>query len=236
MHSVVNPDIEKNSRVSASHAFTRGDLIIFLGALVLMMLTVLPSVAGRRDRSDRVICMNNLKRIGQAFLSWSEDHNDQFQLRTDPRNGGSFGSTLVFEHFRALSNYISSPSPLVCPGLKRSAAATFPSLRDANISYSLNVHAQPIRPQSMLCTDWDIEGSDSGVCSVTGQIAVQAFRGTPGIAETFFAFWSATNHGRSGQVLTSDGAVQTVDAVGLRRAISKSLFENDNTEHILVPR
>lgn len=236
MHPVVNADIKKSSLASDSRAFTRGDLLVLAGALVLMMLTVLPSVAGRRDRSDKVSCMNNLKQIGQAFLSWSEDHNDQFQLRTDPRNGGSFGSSLVFEHFRALSNYLSSPAPLACPGLKRSPAPTFASLRDANISYSLDVHAQPIRPQSMLCTDWDIEGGTYDTCSVVGQIQLQGFYGAPGIPETFTAVWSATNHGRSGQILTSDGAVQSVDAIGLRRAISKSLFEKDNREHIFGPR
>lgn len=236
MQYVVTVNSEASTQASTNRAFARGDLILFLGAMLLMVLSVLPSIAGRRDRSDRVSCMNNLKQIGQAFLSWSADHNEQFQFRTDTRNGGSFGSSVIYEHFAVLSNHLSSPAPLVCPGLKRSPATTFVSMRDANISYALDVHAQPIRPQSMLCTDWDMEGGQTEACSVSGNIAVQSFIGTPGFPETFSAVWSATNHGRSGQILTSDGAVQSVDSAGLRRALAKSLFERDNREHSFIPR
>src|SRR4051812_4800485 len=62
---------------------------------------VLPALAKAKDKAQRIQCMNNMRQVGVALQMWANDH------------GGNFPTDLM-----ALSNHLSSPKLLVCPGEK----------------------------------------------------------------------------------------------------------------------
>ena len=217
-------------------AFSRLELLCVITTLVMLFGLGLPTLAIQRNRSDRAQCIGNLRRLGQSFLSWSEDHRNEFSFRVASALGGSNGKTTVAEHLAVLSNYLDSPRLLTCPATIRLAASSFSALRDTNIAYALLVHAVPDRQRTILAADWDLQGGSQNSCNVAGKLVVDAFVGTDGLPESFTGFWSSTNHMAWGQILLSDGSVQSGDSWSLRQAMALSSFEGDGTTHALKPK
>jgi hypothetical protein len=99
------------------------------------------------QRSKSLTCVNNLKQIGLAFKLWALDHEDlySFQVRTNKggtlelcsRNKDNADSGACF-HFQVMSNELSTPTLLVCPGDSgKVAAEKFAALQATNVSYLL---------------------------------------------------------------------------------------------------
>lgn len=216
--------------------FTRIELACVVAVMGLLGGLGLPTLATQRIRSDRAQCIGNLRRLGQAFLTWAEDHRGEFPFRVSYGLGGSNGKTTVAEHLAVMSNSLASPRLLTCPATIRLAATSFSGLRDTNIAYALLVHAVPDRQRTILATDWDLEGGPANSCNVAGKLTVDAFFGRDGLPESFTSSWSATNHAAWGQILFSDGSVQSGDSWSLKQAMALSSFEGDGTTHALKPK
>lgn len=216
--------------------FTRTELACVVAVFGLLLGLGLPTLANQRNRSDRAQCIGNLRRLGQSFLTWAEDHRGEFPFRVSYGLGGSNGKTTVAEHLAVMSNYLASPRLLTCPATIRLAATSFSGLRDTNIAYALLVHAVPDRQRTILATDWDLEGGTASSCLVAGKLAVDAFSGRDGLPESFNSSWSTTNHTAWGQILFSDGSVQSGDSWSLKQAMALSSFEGDGTTHALKPK
>src|SRR6185295_17865716 len=59
--------------------FSRLDLLAVLGCLTLFAGLVLPVLAGRTTpRSERVVCVNNLRQIGMAMQMWAGDNGNAY--------------------------------------------------------------------------------------------------------------------------------------------------------------
>src|SRR5262249_3860072 len=99
-------------------AFTYNDLLVVLCALGLLALLVLPALANQRPRSQRVVCANNLRRLGMAFQLWANDHNESFPQELPVADGGTGAHPLaanVWLHFSWISNELSDPKLVFCP-------------------------------------------------------------------------------------------------------------------------
>ena len=59
----------------------------------------------------------------------------------------------VYHHFQVMSNELNTPVILVCPSDVRGFARDFSSLRNANISYFVNLDAGEATPAMPLCGD-----------------------------------------------------------------------------------
>lgn len=221
--------------------FTRIDLLLLAGTLGVLGALCLPVLSGPSARQDRVVCAANLQRIGQGFLSFSEDFGDRFPGSLDARVGGSSGSVTAASHFRVISNFLSSPRILVCPASRRTPAAGFDrSFGDVNLSYLVGAHATPEKAFEILSGDTDIEGGTQGTCSYLGQVSVTSFFGIRGVPSIYSASWSGTNHLASGNLLLSDGSVVWGDSSVLRQTMDESRSEGTRPEgnafHALFPR
>lgn len=220
----------------ASRAFTRMELLVSLAALGLIGLTILPLLANTSARGDRVACVNNLRLIGRAFLTWSADHNEKNPWELTQVEGGTrdhvFRGNCWFQFF-FLSNHLASPQFLVCPADgapapprrtalywdDRPGGLLNPSFRPNAVSYILGKYATPIEPQSILSGDPNLNGQQRGDDVFGSAYQVGAPRDPP-------AVWTPRVHLDSGNLLFNDGRAEQTDTRGLRQALRWNNYYN----------
>ena len=71
------------TRPDANDAFTRIELLVLLASVGLLMSLALPILAGTHAGSASTACLNNLRRLGQAWLLFIEDHDGFFPGNVD---------------------------------------------------------------------------------------------------------------------------------------------------------
>ena len=101
-----------------------------------------------KARAQSIGCANNLKEIGIAFKTWALDHNGQYPFNVSTNSGGTLQSRArgpdgydrnAAFHFMVMSNELSTPRVLICPGSRsNSPAFNFQNLQSANVTYLLH--------------------------------------------------------------------------------------------------
>src|ERR1043165_7031903 len=147
-------------------AFTMIELIALLAMLMVPAAMALPFFARAKCRCQHINCVNNLKQIGVAFLTWGLDNGERFPMQVSVAKGGTMelvNSRVVFPHFEVMSNELSTPKILFCPSdsiRERKPANTFnraipPSVpnsisfaSDTNLSYFVGVEATHWEPNN----------------------------------------------------------------------------------------
>lgn len=59
-------------------AFTIGELVVVFGIVFLVVLLLYPFVRRIHGRADKVVCANNLRRIGKAMYVYAKEHQGKF--------------------------------------------------------------------------------------------------------------------------------------------------------------
>jgi hypothetical protein len=119
-----------------SAGLTVTEVCCALAALALLMMVALPALGMSKGRSHRIVCVNNLSRIGLANAMWANEHEGRRPLMTPYWQGGVQTSgnisppvptagTPAFPwgslnnqpwfHYFWLSNELVTPKLLVCP-------------------------------------------------------------------------------------------------------------------------
>lgn len=80
---VIHP---RNSERS-QEAFTATELLVVIGCLALLVLTVLPVMAGGWEKASRFQCANNLRQLHVASIQHANNSNGWFPLWTHPAGG-----------------------------------------------------------------------------------------------------------------------------------------------------
>ncbi|MDD5063702.1 MAG: type II secretion system protein [Phycisphaerae bacterium] len=57
-------------------AFTLVEVIVVMSIIVLLMAVLLPSLSRARGRANAVVCTNNLRNLGIAFVCYANDYDD----------------------------------------------------------------------------------------------------------------------------------------------------------------
>ena len=77
-----SPIRQENSRQThldcegKSHAFTLVELLVVVGTLAVLVLLLVPALAGTKTDSWRIQCQNNLKQLQAGFSQFAQDHNE----------------------------------------------------------------------------------------------------------------------------------------------------------------
>jgi prepilin-type N-terminal cleavage/methylation domain-containing protein len=202
-------------KVRAFHAcgFTLLELVVVLAVFALFSVLFARAQADTKAKGHRIACVNNLREIGQAFRTWSNQRGGGFPMEYGVDKGGSregIDREQPWLHFAALSNHLTTPKVLVCPADDRQPAASLSNLTVSNLSYCVGIDADGSIPFMLL----------SGDRNVTNGTLLA--KGILDLADTRPAGWTETIHNQVGDVGLSDGSVNQVSSSALRRLITAS--------------
>src|SRR5258706_139939 len=234
----------RNQRVTPCAAFTRIEAFFTLLGLALLLTTALPLLGNSKLRSDRLICGNNLRRIGVAFHVWSDSHEDKIPWLVPVANGGTAESTLMnnaWFNYLAVSNELGNPALLGCPSDNVKLATRWdlgdggfsnPGYRNNSLSYLVGCHGDMTLPFSVLSADRNIipDNVNAG-CSIGFRTVIQIAPRSGTVTG-----WVSTNvHWGTGNLLLTGGNVVETGTAQLRKMLSDANPDN-GSEHYLLPR
>jgi hypothetical protein len=221
------------------------ELAAVLGALGLLAMLALPTLANQRERSTRVLCVNNLRLVGQAFQQWGTEHGGRMPLRTPVREGGTFLHPLrnnAYFQWSWISNELRTPKILVCPSdTEKNPASNWGSItnggftdshfRNRSVSYLMGLDVFPEAPDDLVAGDRNLRYNAIADCS-SGLTSVPQLN--PGPNDKL---WIGDGlHVHAGNYLFTDGRVEELSnrAFGARwLAINARLSDNESSHYLL---
>ena len=196
-----------------SGGFTKLELAIVVGVVVLLVAAVIPAVVRVNFKASRESCVSRLKQTGVAARIFAMDNSGDYPWALSTNRGGTLefttSGTETFRHFQVLSNELNSVRVILCPEDLRSPALSWAGLSNSNISYFVN----------LACTDassGSVLGGDRNI-SDRGSFILEA---RPGSAPKWVP--NVGLHGARGSVLFGDGSVQVLGSWRLAKAFSES--------------
>jgi competence protein ComGC len=196
-----------------SGGFTKLELAIVVGVVVLLVAAAIPASGILKKRSSQLGCVNFLKQIGIAARVFATDNGDEYPWAIPTNRGGSLEFTTAgsetFRHFQVLSNELNTVRVILCPDDRRSLALSWVGLSNSNISYFVNLDTTNELPDSVLGGDRNISDRGSLILEARSQAPPK---------------WVANVglHGSEGRLLFGDGRVEEVKSDGLAKALSES--------------
>jgi len=222
--------------------FSRTDLTFTLGTLGLIFLCTTASVfstgdslllaPNARERAKRMVCLANLRELGNGFQRWAAEHEDRNPMHVPVAEGGVRGHVLapnVWFQYAALSNELASARILVCPSdtnIMRVAkdfsanidgGLMYPAYRNNAVSYFVGLHGFFYEPQSILAGDPNVllnpQSTGCSYVALSGPVRALDPRSNPPAA------WLGNVHGFEGNLLFNDGSAQETTSAQLREIL-----------------
>jgi type II secretory pathway pseudopilin PulG len=225
-----------------TQAFTRLELLAVLIMLALLAALAVPLLAASRTDANRAVCYNNLRRLGSAIASWSDDRSGRPPWHTPINEGGTLPAAAgkigtAWVEFLSLSNELAQPRILACPGdigVKAAEHWGTSSNGFANtgfrlnaLSYVIGLHAWTEYPETLLSGDRNFTAIGQSAC-VHGLFG-NAWTWSDG---AFYSTWTNGSHYNSGHLLWMDGRVGFTTPQQLYSAVTSMTANNGSNSSI----
>lgn len=205
----------------------RSDLVSVIVVLALCLLLAFVFMKGRarlEEKSQRLVCVNNLKEIGISFRMWPRDDNRSPMIVSERFGGAqeSAESGGVWRVFQVMSNFVAEPKRLICPEDTRRPADSWSQLSsNAQVSYFVGLEAEDFSPNMLLSGDRNI--------ALNGKLLA----GVVALGTNSPVQWTANDiHRGEGNIGYADGSVQQFTTKKLRAALVNS---GDSTNRLVFP-
>jgi len=225
----------KSTNTGGLSAFTRLELLACGLGCGLVMAVIVPGLANSTARSDRVLCVNNLRQIGIAYANFGLESRENLPpWRLPMGEGGNENHPLrqnLYAQFAALSNWLATPKLLADPGDEQrrflnparhwgvtTGGLWNPAHQNNSVSYFLGTDGTFRMPRAVLSGDRNLPidgfgGSSSGLLTA--------------FLDTATVQWTNDVHGLSGNLLFFDGSVEQTDTRRLREALQNGAGNAD---------
>jgi type II secretory pathway pseudopilin PulG len=246
--------IQGTKSAPVAPAFTRLELAAVLTALGLLAALALPVLASNRERSQRVVCVNNLRLAGQAFQEWGTEHEDRLPWRTYWADGGTmvppgspwpnwFGlQNSIWFHWAWAQSELRTPKLLVCPSdtARRPASdwsATnsvggypHPNNQNKATSYLIGLDVLQEHPDGLVAGDRNVKFNGTTTGCSSGVVPAWTVDGHSPLGI------SGGLHERAGNFLFKDGRVEEMSDQALKRRFIELYGNGDNgAAHYSLP-
>jgi competence protein ComGC len=198
-------------KANSQHGLTLVEVLVVTAVVIILFILLVPRMVVRRQRPQRISCVNNLKQVGLTARLYANDHNDEFPWKVPIASTGSLEfaeSPQVFHHFAVMSNELITPKILGCKSdPARRPVAEFKDFSNTNLSYFVGLDAREDNPQFVLFGDRNITGGTF----TNGFLRRLKTNDTVG--------WTSELHNSAGNISLSDGSVQQVTTLGLQNQL-----------------
>jgi len=72
---ILNKNLDRTDKGKTVRGFTLVELLMVISIISLLLSVLLPSLRKVRRQGQAVVCMNNIKQLGFAFILYGEDYN-----------------------------------------------------------------------------------------------------------------------------------------------------------------
>jgi type II secretory pathway pseudopilin PulG len=223
--------------------FTRVELCLAVAVVALLGAVALPGVTASGHDARSAACLNNLRVMARAAHERALELADSFHWRTAYTEGGTRidpKAGAAWLEYAVLSNQLQTPKVLACPADSGVGVApqfvgpysyVTANYRATATSYSLNLHANPDVPSTVLFSDRNLRTSGAGTrCGFSGVNNADAIQTPLG----FITGWTNAVHGYQGNIALSDGSVRSTSSAQLQEAFVQSLDEDGRASHHLL--
>lgn len=232
------------SQTKTQHGFSRIELAIVVACVTLIGAMGRTVLGDNRERSERVVCANNLRQVGRAFNMWASDHGGENPFWTHYTEGGTYfaivsvpppGSVYnlpgisplpislrnnAWFHFAVINQELRTPGILVCPSEQnKTRAQDFSSDRSKgylSVNHQSRATSYIVGVHAMNQHPSSILSGDRTLRMDSVGSGCNANIGTiEGIYSPSRSGWLPGLHGRAGNILLNDGHVEELSEAGL---------------------
>ena len=253
------------SQKKSHFGFTRIELAVALACVTLISTMGITVLGDNRERSERVLCANNLRQIGRAFHMWVSDHGGENPWWTPYRDGGSLISNTdpgppgnmfnvpgigpmlatvrnnAWFQFAFINQELRTPGLLACPSEQNKVRAeNFSSSTSSrgylSVSFRDRATSYFIGLHAMNQHPSSILSGDRTLREDNQNATCNANVGSVFyLAGTSSSGWLPSLHIAGGNLLLNDGRVEELSISGLAKFLKLPRLDDFQSHHFIKP-
>ncbi|NBV23820.1 MAG: type II secretion system protein [Proteobacteria bacterium] len=198
-------------------AFTLVETMVATLIIGILVALLLPAIMKAKVKGLQTFCTNNMRGVGVGMISWAESHDGNFPQQLPRAQGGTLpflpgtiasGGVIAndIRPFLYASNTLGSAKILTCPTDRAKTPLTsFSQVKSNTVSYFTSVRPKRSNLNTLISGDNHISLQQSAASPIG-----------------YRPVWSTNRHDLYGNILFSDGHVESISSTNLGQIFYKA--------------